>query len=62
MSEKTKFAVRIVLVEFTEGDLKNFSLYDKTEACLGKTDLIKTKTRMYKEVDNLIETKVRDEN
>ena len=57
--DETKFALRIVLVEFTEGDLKNFSLYDKTEACRGKKDLIKTKTRMYKEVDTLIETKVR---
>ncbi len=61
MSEKTKFAFRIVLVEFRDGDLKQFPLYDKQESSYGKQDLIQTKTRMYKEVDTLIETKVRNE-
>ena len=58
MSEKTKFAFRIVLVEFRDGDLIQFPLYDKTEACHGKTDLIQTKKRMNGDVDFVIENKI----
>ena len=38
MSEKTKFAVRIVLVEFTEGDLKNFLAQLQATTEYGDTD------------------------
>ena len=58
MVEKTKFAFRIVLVEFRESDLIAFPLSDKTEACEGKIDLIQTKKRMNKNVDFIIENKI----
>lgn len=58
--DDTKFAFRIVLVEFRDSDLKPFSLYDKQESCMGKKDLIQTKIKMEKEVALLIETKVRE--